>query len=248
MFFFDMMNGTVPNATVSSLCEVDRLDLHFAIDSESDTGGVVEIKLDGRVTETKICLSKSVENSTCGNGQYTLLNNESFYMPYPTAGNWKLELFSIECDDTSDSNHSTLNLTLTDCVNSCGMEKKQGACVTYYTAGNFIMSSCICKAGYVGISCSNDENVMPNSLQLAEVLLLTLSNLFFLPAVVLGIYRRFWQETVIYTIAMILSTIYHACDQHHTQKYYCIADYDTLQYADFLGATVAVCNYCKAYE
>ena len=67
-----------------------------------------------------------------------------------------------------------------------------------------------------------------------------MSNLFFLPAIIIGLYRRYWQETVVYIIAMGTSTLYHACDQFDTQKYYCIAEYDTLQYADFLAATAAV--------
>jgi len=95
-------------------------------------------------------------------------------------------------------------------------------------------------SGYNGISCSNDENYMSVSLQLLEMLLLTMSNLFFLPAIIIGLYRRYWQETVVYIIAMATSTMYHACDQFSTQKYYCIAEYDTLQYADFLAATAAV--------
>jgi len=76
--------------------------------------------------------------------------------------------------------------------------------------------------------------------QLVELLLLTLSNLFFLPAILISIHRRYWQEGIIFTIAMATSTVYHACDQFNTQKYYCIADYDTLQFADFLAATSAV--------
>ena len=102
------------------------------------------------------------------------------------------------------------------------------------------MSSCVCKAGYSGISCSNSEESLSTSLQLVQMMLLTLSNLFFLPAIFIALYRRFWHETIIYTIAMAASTIYHACDQSNTQKYYCLAEYDTLQYTDFLAATVAV--------
>lgn len=102
------------------------------------------------------------------------------------------------------------------------------------------MSSCVCKAGYSGISCSNSEDSLSTSLQLVQMMLLTLSNLFFLPAIFIALYRRFWHETIIYTIAMAASTIYHACDQSNTQKYYCLAEYDTLQYTDFLAATVAV--------
>ena len=76
--------------------------------------------------------------------------------------------------------------------------------------------------------------------QLVQMMLLTMSNLFFLPAIFIGFYRRYWQETTVYIVAMATSTLYHACDQFGTQKYYCIAPYDTLQFADFLAATVAV--------
>ena len=81
---------------------------------------------------------------------------------------------------------------------------------------------------------------MSIQVQLLELLLLTLSNLFFLPAILISIHRRYWQEAIVFTIAMCCSTVYHACDQFSTQKYYCIADYDTLQFADFLAATSAV--------
>lgn len=81
---------------------------------------------------------------------------------------------------------------------------------------------------------------MSLEVQLLELLLLTLSNLFFLPAIMISLHRRYWQEAIVFTIAMGCSTVYHACDQFSTQKYYCMADYDTLQFADFLAATSAV--------
>ena len=96
--------------------------------------------------------------------------------------------------------------------------------------------------GYSGYGCSNDENAMSIQFQLVQMMLLTMSNLFFLPAIFIGFYRRYWQETTVYIVAMATSTLYHACDQFGTQKYYCIAPYDTLQFADFLAATVAVSN------
>ena len=94
--------------------------------------------------------------------------------------------------------------------------------------------------GYSGYGCSNDDNAMSIQFQLVQMMLLTMSNLFFLPAIFIGFYRRYWQETTVYIVAMATSTLYHACDQFGTQKYYCIAPYDTLQFADFLAATVAV--------
>ena len=39
------------------------------------------------------------------------------------------------------------NLTMNGCVDSCGEYDGRGECMTYYTEGNVIMSTCNCKAG-----------------------------------------------------------------------------------------------------
>lgn len=250
VFFYDSPGA---NATISWNCSNNKdsttLSRHFSIDAEAETGGVLELTLNGHAKKAKFCLSQTTEtknaSATCVGEEYHLTNNQTFYVPQPTAGLWRLDLSTQECvtqefNESDTSLNSSLNITLTGCINDCGAVEDRGVCKTYYTAGNFIMSSCSCKAGYDGLSCSNDEQAMSSSLQLLQMMLLTLSNLFFLPAIFIGLYRRYWQETIVYIIAMAVSTVYHACDQGHTQKYYCLAEYDTLQYADFLAATVAI--------
>ena len=44
------------------------------------------------------------------------------------------------------------NLTMNGCVDSCGEYDGRGECMTYYTEGNVIMSTCNCKAGNYTLS------------------------------------------------------------------------------------------------
>jgi hypothetical protein len=233
-FFF---NDTLAEVPVNCVDETKN-KFFFKIDGATDVGGTLDFVIFNATTQMCLTQNRPDANNVCDN-EVKLYHNQSFYMPQPAPGIWFLELKPLDCTGAHDE-VIAFNLTLDGCVNKCGEHEGRGSCSTFYTQGGFLMSSCQCKAGFKGISCSDESDAMSIQVQLLELLLLTLSNLFFLPAILISIHRRYWQEAIVFTIAMCCSTVYHACDQFSTQKYYCIADYDTLQFADFLAATSAM--------
>ncbi|CAF3369964.1 unnamed protein product [Rotaria sp. Silwood1] len=77
--------------------------------------------------------------------------------------------------------------------------------------------------GFRGYGCT-DSTHSYLSKYLPSVLFLTLSNLMFVPAVILATYYRLYIEAL----------FYHACDQEIHR--FCIFKYDGLQLADFIGS------------
>lgn len=70
-----------------------------------------------------------------------------------------------------------------------------------------------------------------------RTLLLTLSNLFFLPAIVLATRRQFYTEAVVYGVTMFFSMFYHACDVDTFG--FCLLRYEVLQFCDFFSAVLS---------
>ncbi|KFU88014.1 Transmembrane protein 8A, partial [Chaetura pelagica] len=158
---------------------------------------------------------------------------------YPQTDNWFLSLQLICPRGQGGCNAAEAKVTifayLTPCFNDCG---PYGQCSLLRRQG-YLYAGCSCKAGWGGWSCTDDTKAQSVGAQNLATLLLTLSNLMFLPAIAVAVYRYYLVEASVYTYTMFFSTFYHACDQPGVAVM-CIMDYDTLQYCDFLGSVVSI--------
>lgn len=187
----------------------------------------------------------------CSNGALLTLNSihrhqhrQKIYIPYPEFGDYYVA-FRSSCFSFSGNNTKEVcdlppsvmfNIIQARCKDEkCG---RYGHCAEYIS-GLFVFSSCRCFAGWRGYACTDDTNANPDSLELVAVLLLTISNGFFIPAIILAFYRRFFLEGTVYTFTMFFSAIYHACDASNLYQY-CMMRYEVLSFSDFLGSYMAV--------
>ncbi|XP_028739767.1 transmembrane protein 8B isoform X1 [Peromyscus leucopus] len=162
-------------------------------------------------------------------------------IPFPQTGTWFLTLRSlcgvgprfVRCHNATAE--VRLRTFLSPCVDDCG---PYGQCKLLRTH-NYLYAACECKAGWRGWGCTDSADALTYGFQLLSTLLLCLSNLMFLPPVVLAIRSRYVLEAAVYTFTMFFSTFYHACDQPGIVVF-CIMDYDVLQFCDFLGSLMSV--------
>ncbi|CAM5087014.1 unnamed protein product [Natator depressus] len=172
-------------------------------------------------------------NVTASSTEATLI------IPYPETDNWFLSLQLICPQGQGECNKAKAKVTvstyLTPCFDDCGT---YGQCSLLRRHG-YLYAGCSCKAGWSGWSCTDNTKAQSVGSQNLATLLLTLSNLMFLPAIAVALYRYYLVEASVYTYTMFFSTFYHACDQPGVAVM-CIMDYDTLQYCDFLGSVVAI--------
>ncbi|XP_052257000.1 post-GPI attachment to proteins factor 6-like isoform X3 [Dreissena polymorpha] len=180
---------------------------------------------------------------SCETGIAMVLNftapEDTVYIPYPEPGTWFIS-FNSECYSNDTKLPTTcsmlpmvdVDLVISGCVEGqCG---DYGVCQDYIS-GVHVFSSCKCYAGWRGYGCTDGTEGRTKGEELVAMLLLTLSNLFFLPSIVLALYRRYFVEALVYTFTMFFSTFYHACDTSDI-VYYCMVKYDILSFADFLGS------------
>ncbi|XP_066223792.1 transmembrane protein 8B isoform X1 [Saccopteryx leptura] len=162
-------------------------------------------------------------------------------IPFPQTGTWFLTLRSlcgagprfVRCRNATAE--VRLRTFLSPCVDDCG---PYGQCKLLRTH-NYLYAACECKAGWRGWGCTDSADALTYGFQLLSTLLLCLSNLMFLPPVVLAIRSRYVLEAAVYVFTMFFSTFYHACDQPGIVVF-CIMDYDVLQFCDFLGSLMSV--------
>uniref|UniRef100_H3CR09 Post-glycosylphosphatidylinositol attachment to proteins 6 n=1 Tax=Tetraodon nigroviridis TaxID=99883 RepID=H3CR09_TETNG len=161
-------------------------------------------------------------------------------LPFPPSTTWYLTL-QLLCNSRSSGCGSTSLVSvvpevfISACVEDCGT---YGEC-RLLRSYSYLYAACVCKAGWSGWGCTDDSTAQSFARQLAAALLLTLSNLSFLPAIVVAVVRCYITEASVYIFTMFFSTFYHACDQPGVTVM-CIMDYDALQYCDFLGSVCSI--------
>lgn len=141
--------------------------------------------------------------------------------------------FALENCNTS----VVFSISSSPCVaGRCG---RFGRCY-HYMSGGFVFSTCVCMKGYRGWDCTEDSQVPSSMSILMASLLLTLSNLLFIPSIYLAFRRRYYTEGVIYFFAMFFSIFYHACDSGEDEYSFCLVKISVLQFCDFYCGLLAI--------
>ncbi|XP_054161604.1 post-GPI attachment to proteins factor 6-like [Oppia nitens] len=169
---------------------------------------------------------------------------DTVLIPFPKPGNWFLTLeiqcylneeYGVEIDCSDNKTSILLDITSTPCLNSkCS---NRGKCYQYFSGG-VLFSSCVCKGGWKGWFCNDGSQALQEDQLLLNFLLLTLSNVMFIPAVIVATYRKHFTEALIYLTTMTSSMLYHACDSDYPQSY-CLLPVNVLQFGDFYSAILA---------
>lgn len=143
----------------------------------------------------------------------------------------------LGCADGSCNTSVVFTLASNPCVTGrCG---RNGRCY-HYMSGGFVFSTCLCLKFYRGWDCTEDSQVPSSVSILAASLLLTLSNLLFIPSIYFAVRREYYTEAVIYFFAMFFSTFYHACDSGEEEFSFCLVKISVLQFCDFYCGLLAI--------
>ncbi|KAG8550520.1 hypothetical protein GDO81_024439, partial [Engystomops pustulosus] len=196
--FHPVTTPSVP--VVAQLPIVVLLDLN----SEMDSGGILVVSLQFNKTGATslnstvvACLSPAApvlsldlrQNCTTAFSQGYSFNlseetkSGTHNIPYPVTDRWYLSM-QIICPDNDSI------------IGECRLLRRNG----------YLYAACSCKAGWAGWSCTDDRNALSVGQQLTATLLLTLSNLMFVPTIFVAIYHLYFVEAAVYTYTMFFST------------------------------------------
>ena len=104
-----------------------------------------------------------------------------------------------------------------------------------YELTDGLIYTCDCSQHLTGRHCQDKS--MPDHEYYRGLLFLTFSNLSMLPAIVAGVYLRYYGESFIFAANMVASIVYHLCDYH----YYCaLPGYRFLRTLDFILSYLSV--------
>lgn len=143
---------------------------------------------------------------------------------------------SVETDSSCNAS-AVFTISSSPCVaGRCG---RYGRCY-HYMSGGFVFSTCLCIKGYRGWDCTEDSQVPSSFSLLLGLLLLTTSNLLFIPSIYFAVRRKYHTEAIIYFFAMFFSIFYHACDSGEDEYSFCLVKIGVLQFCDFYCGLLAI--------
>ncbi len=117
---------------------------------------------------------------------------------YPQSGTWYITVIIQPHHPFSRTTFVLRAKTQTCLVNNCN---KHGSCVIKSDIG-VSYGLCDCHDGYTGFTCSGHH-----SLDLLAVYLLTISNIAFIPGIIVACSRKFYPEAIVYLFNMYCSTV-----------------------------------------
>uniref|UniRef100_A0A4Y0BGR3 EGF-like domain-containing protein n=1 Tax=Anopheles funestus TaxID=62324 RepID=A0A4Y0BGR3_ANOFN len=139
--------------------------------------------------------------------------------------------------DATCNSSVVFTISSSPCVaGRCG---RFGRCY-HYMSGGFVFSTCLCLRNYRGWDCTEDSQVPSSASILLASLMLTLSNLLFLPSIFYAVKRGYHSEAIIYFFAMFFSAFYHACDSGEEEFSFCLVKIGVLQFCDFYCGLLAI--------
>lgn len=175
-------------------------------------------------------------------------------VPFASSGIYYLSLRVTCYVQSSDGHTDTLITTSVPCshnesvvrisIKSSACDtmctKNGGKCVRYFapTAPHLTFSQCQCRNHLKGWSCEDNTDADTPDIVWRNFYLLIVSNVFLAPCALFALVKRCYVESLVYTVTMLSSAFYHACDTDSVP--FCILNLHVLQFADFYGAILTV--------
>lgn len=248
----------VPLLDVGGSLEIE-LGLNVDFDLSVNNVSVIACIKHGRISSSLHgCLNKLQVNSSNLN-DHTQISRA--FIPYPKSGQWFVSIVAFchknhvlpshglsdqsrpigqdykDCDRPYSS--VLLNIRSASC-NAC--PEKRGTCRNQLQNG-VVFSYCECRPSYYGFECKErDDNYMEEVQQqlLTELLVLSLSNVLWLPVIIIAFYKSLWVESLIYIFTMALSASFHVCSS--TSAYsMCLISPVTLEFGCLFISCLCVC-------
>ena len=248
----------VPLLDVGGSLEIE-LGLNVDFDLSVNNVSVIACIKHGRISSSlHSCLNKLQVNSSNLN-EHTQISRA--FIPYPKSGHWFVSIVAFchknhalpshglshqsrpigqdykDCDRPYSS--VLLNIRSASC-NAC--PEKRGTCRNQLQNG-VVFSYCECRPSYYGFECKErDDNYMDEVQQqlLTELLVLSLSNVLWLPVIIIAFYKSLWVESLIYIFTMSLSAAFHVCSS--TSAYsMCLISPSVLEFGCLFISCLCVC-------